>query len=482
MHATARRGGCGAQVDAGQPGPVRVPAHRPGPRPGRAEQRLAQRPGPAVDVPAHVVGVVLVQVGGGAHGPGQDQVAEPGGEPLDLCLDPAGHVGRAARGHVTVAPQRVLAGRSPAQVHHTRLGDQAVRPVRHPAGRHLGLAPGHFGQRAAEVHGARLAASGRAPRHRPAERPVHLAHPRPVAVAAQRPALPGGQLVTGQAEQLPRRHVKQHGTGRRQAVQRRHPPARLQHPAQLGQLGQQRRGDLPAAARHHRPAHGMRRHHQDQAERSRPWTGERQHRVGRRPGQQGPARLGAQPPGQQAGGQQPGRAEPAQGQRVAGHGAQRGQYVGQDQPGVADQRAEQPPVGGGVSAETARGFLDRTGQRGRLPAVERMGERDLGCAQRDPVRGQAGAAEEWGRGGQRVHRRADVVLETGQGQFRGPAAAARGTRAFDDPHRQAGPGHGQRRGQAVRPGADHDHIGGSGHGPDYPAAGRAADGAPGPGG
>src|SRR6266566_8464362 len=86
VHAGDRRGRRGAQVDAADRRPVRVP-------PGHwAQDGLPQRLQADADVAADVVRVVRLLAGGGAHGAGQDQVAEAGGEPLNLRLDPVGHV------------------------------------------------------------------------------------------------------------------------------------------------------------------------------------------------------------------------------------------------------------------------------------------------------------------------------------------------------------------------------------------------------
>ena len=88
--------------------------------------------GPAVDVAADVVRVVALHVRGGPDRLGQDQVAEAGREALDLRLD-AGRTCRhgLTRGHVAVGPEGVLPGGRAGRVDHARLGDQAVRPLRH---------------------------------------------------------------------------------------------------------------------------------------------------------------------------------------------------------------------------------------------------------------------------------------------------------------------------------------------------------------
>ena len=57
----------------------------------------------------------------------------------------------------------------------------------------------------------------RAPGDRPVERPVELEDARAVAVALEPPAIARGQAAPASREDLPRRHVEQHGTRRRRA-------------------------------------------------------------------------------------------------------------------------------------------------------------------------------------------------------------------------------------------------------------------------
>ena len=129
VHPSTRGGGCRAQVDVLQRGPVRVPPDR------RSEHGLHQGRRPPGDVPAHVVGVLALLVDGGEDRAGHDQVREAGGEPFDLGLHGRRHVDVRAGGDVAVAPQRLSAGRGPGGVGHPGLDDDAVRTVGVPARR-----------------------------------------------------------------------------------------------------------------------------------------------------------------------------------------------------------------------------------------------------------------------------------------------------------------------------------------------------------
>jgi len=74
----------------------------------------------------------------------------------------------------------------------------------------------------------------------------------------------------------------------------------------------------------------------------------------RLPGEQALGFLGAKPPGHDRGRRKAIEAEPGHGQRMPGHGPERGEDLRQGQPHLPDQRAEQPTVGAGVTAEAAR--------------------------------------------------------------------------------------------------------------------------------
>ena len=195
VHAGDRRSRRGAEIDAADRRPVRVP-------PGyRAQDGLPQGLPADADVAAHVVRVMRFLVGGRADRAGQDEVAEPGGEPLDLRLDPAGHVDLGSGRHVTVGPQGRPAGRGAGRIGDARLDHEHVRVLRVLARGHFGLGRGDLLEGSAQVQGAGPAAVLVGPRHRAGQGEVHLADPGAVAEPAQRGAVPAGQLVAGQLHQ-----------------------------------------------------------------------------------------------------------------------------------------------------------------------------------------------------------------------------------------------------------------------------------------
>ena len=121
----------------------------------------------------------------------------------------------------------MLAVRGPARVDHAGLGHQAEGPFGVAAGRHLGLAGGHFFELAAHVHRHGLPAGRRLPGHGTAEGPVDLADARAVAEAPERRAVGGTEAVLGQVGQVAGGDVEEYGLGRGQVGQALHPPARL---------------------------------------------------------------------------------------------------------------------------------------------------------------------------------------------------------------------------------------------------------------
>ncbi len=91
-------------------------------------------------------------------------------------------------------------------------------------------------------------------------------------------------------------------------------------------------------------------------------------------------------------------------------------------------------------------------------AVERVGDRRVGVDQLDAAGREVDRPEERRGEGQRQDRRADVVAEPGQRQLGGPGPAAGRVGGLVDADRAPGTGQGDRRGQAVGPGADDDGI------------------------
>jgi hypothetical protein len=189
VHAGQRRGGRRAQVEAADRGPVGIP-------PGhRAQRGLPHRLHADGDVAADVVGVVRLLACRGAHRPGQDEVAEAGGEPLDLRLDRRGHVRGGPGRHVAVGPQRVPARRGAGRVGGPRLDHEHVGALRVLAGRDFGLGRGDLLEGPAQVQRPGAAAVLVRPGHRAGQREVHLADPGAVAVPAQRGAVAGREAV-----------------------------------------------------------------------------------------------------------------------------------------------------------------------------------------------------------------------------------------------------------------------------------------------
>jgi hypothetical protein len=430
--------------------PVRVPPRH------RARHRLPQRLRADADVTADVVRVARLLAGGGAHGPGQHEVAEAGGEPLDLRLDPAGHVDIGTRRHVAVGPQGLAAGRGARGVRHAGLDHQHVRGLRMPARRDLGLGRRDLLERAAQVQGPGPAAVLVGPGHRTGQREVHLADAGAVAEPAQPGPVPAGQPVAGQLQQRLGRDVEQDRLGGRELAQRAHPAAGLDAAAQVTQGSRHRVGDPGTPARHHRPAHRVRQPGQHQPHAGGGHRGERHHGVSRGAGQDRAGLVGVPAPGHHRGGQDRAAAEVRGGERVGRRGAQRGQDGLADLVHVGGQGAEQAAVGAFVGAEAGGRLGYRPGHHRGPAAVEGVRELDLGEGQLDPALGQAEALEERRGDGERVGGRADVVPEAGQRQLLGPAAAADRRRALDELHRDSGGGQGQRGREAVGPAAD-DH-------------------------
>ena len=272
-----------------------------------------------------------------------------------------------------------------------------------------------------------------------------LQTPGPYRKRRQRLAVPARHRLAGDGGELPRRDVEQHGPGRRQAVQGADPAAGLDPAAQRRQLGDQGVDQPGAAALDQRPARPRARSCMSVSPKPPvPGAVSGSMACAATPASSAARLLGAEPPGQQARGQHAVQAEPGHGDRVPGHRPHhRGEQLGQRERHVADQRAEQPPVGRAVGAQAAGGLArpsrPRT-RRARRPAGGRT--RPSGAAACTPRPARSMPLEERRGGGQRVHRRAHVVPEAGQGELLRPAAAAGRGRPLDDVHRRARPGPG----------------------------------------
>jgi hypothetical protein len=452
VHARQRRGGRRAEVDAADRGAVRVP-------PGhRARHGLPDRLHADGDVAADVVGVVRLLIDRGAHRPGQDEVAEARGEPLDLRLDRRGHVHVGPGGHVAVGPQRLPARRGAGRIGDARLDDEHVGTLRVLARRDLGLGRRDLLEGPAQVQRAGPAAVLVRPGHRAGQREVDLADPGAVAEPAQRRAVPGRQPGAGHFHQRAGGHVEQDRAGLRELGQGADPAAGLDAAAGRHDRLGHRVGDPGAAAGHDRPAHrvGQRDQHDPDA---RGGNGvERHHRVGGGAGHDGAGLRSSPAPDDRGGGQDAAQAVIGERQRVRGHPAQGGEQFGEDLVHVASRGAEQALVGPAVSAQARGRLLDRTRHDGRPAAVQRLGELHGWLREPHAPRGQVEAAEERRGQGQRVRRRADVVPEARQGQFLGAAPAADRGRALDHLNLQARRGQRDGSGQAVRAAADYHRV------------------------
>ena len=146
MDAAAGWSGCRAQIDALGARPVWVPAA------GRTEDRLAKRPGTAGDVASDVIGVVMLSVHGCHCRSGEDKVLEAGSKPLDLGLDPPGHVYSRSPRDMAVGPERLLTRRSSGRVDDTGLDDKAIRAIRMATCGDVRLAAGDLCKAAPDVH------------------------------------------------------------------------------------------------------------------------------------------------------------------------------------------------------------------------------------------------------------------------------------------------------------------------------------------
>ncbi len=115
-----------------------------------------------------------LEVGRQANRAGQDAVAETGGEPFDLGLDPIRDVERGAIGDVDVGPTRVLTRRRTARVEAAGLDDDHERSLWVTAAGDLGLGRGDLGQGSTDMDRSGAIGTFGAPGNRPVERPVNL--------------------------------------------------------------------------------------------------------------------------------------------------------------------------------------------------------------------------------------------------------------------------------------------------------------------
>ena len=294
-----------------------------------------------------------------------------------------------------------------------------------PAGVDIGLAARDLFDGAADVHRAGFATGFALPGNGPVQRPVDLANAGAVPEAAHCPAVARGQAVAGHARELARSDIQQDRPGRGQLVKSLDPGTRGDRTAELGQLSGHRRDQPTAAAFDHRPAGGVRQHHQREAEgaRQRRWTAA---------ATSGRPRRRAVPAPRACAAAEPGRWRAAVPRCRTGRRAS--SLSGTDRSGASasDRTASLSRTSGSIRRSyAARSAPSRPAVSATEPLMAPARPPSSGCATRHLGRQQAhaagseiGAEEERRRGRQRVHGRADVVGEAGQGELGGPAAAA----------------------------------------------------------
>src|SRR5262249_7660950 len=139
--------------------------------------------------------------------------AEAGSEALDLPLDHLRAIHDRPRGNVAIGVARVLAGRRPGVVELALLHEQHEGSLRMLAAPDGGLTGRDLLERAAEMDGPGLQASGVWPRDRSVERPVDLEGAGAVAVAAEPAHVARGKDRSADVGELRRTGVEEHDAG-----------------------------------------------------------------------------------------------------------------------------------------------------------------------------------------------------------------------------------------------------------------------------
>jgi hypothetical protein len=134
--------------------------------------------------------------------------------------------------------------------------------------------------------------------------------------------------------------------------------------------------------------------------------------------------------------------------------------VVEDFAGVLGERRHEIAVRLPVFAEARRGGVDGLFERRRRAVVEGMGDRGRRPGPFQTMLGERQGAQERRDDAHRMDGRADVVAEAGQGHLFGARAAADRGVPLEDDNGEAGLGQDDRRGQAVRAGADYDCVDG----------------------
>src|SRR5215207_9689272 len=205
VDAAAGRGGAGAEVEAAVGRRVGVVTG------DGAGEELSEVVGPAADVAADHVRVVPFELDGVDGVARDDEVAEAGGEALDLSLDAFGHVHVRAVRDVAVGPARLLARGRARLVEEALLRDDDEGPLGVRAAPDGGLGLRDLLDGGAEVDGRRAPARLGPPRDGPAERPVDLEDAGAVPELRQALSVAAGQPPARYLDHLPRREVEEHG-------------------------------------------------------------------------------------------------------------------------------------------------------------------------------------------------------------------------------------------------------------------------------
>ncbi len=328
-------------------------------------------------------------------------------------------------GDVAVGVAGVLAGGRARGVELALLDDQHERSLGVLAAPDGGLAGGDLVERAADVNGRGVEAARIAPRDRPVERPVELEDAGAVAVTAEPAEVVGGKERCADRGELRRAGVEEHDTRGRKIGERANRTSGLDRSAQGAEVRgesladglRSSRGDGPSRrrARSTRRAFPPRR---SAAARAAGSSARRSPRAGR-----APVRRGSAPetrswpeggPGARSG-------RPGAGAAGCASGAEQ---IGEELVRLAQEGSEEPLVGAGVRAETARRLRQRTRQDHGGLVVERV--RD-GGGRMDPPEAVVGERQAPEPGRQDPHRMAtgaDVVREPGERERGGAHSAA----------------------------------------------------------
>ena len=264
--------------------------------------------------------------------------------------------------------------------------------------------------------------------------------------------------MPGDLDDLAGRDVEEHRTRGRQLVERLDSPARDDFTTERAEIRREALAQILRPAPHDRPADRMAGEPEDQADRRRGPVFQRQDRMRGQAGDQGfRRRLGEPPPGQASRGLDGAKPETRRQDRMT-RDPEWPDQIGEDRIGVVHEGAHQPSVRGCIPAQGAARPLERSLEDRRSTVVERMRQRNGRVDQLQAVIGQRQRLQERRRHGERVHGRADVVEEAGEGQRRRPGPAADRRGGLDHQDRVTLSRHGDRRGQAIRAGAHDDSV------------------------